>query len=138
MIALWCVMLFMQGCASLKENKNIDESSPAYVYPEWRKTVMSFGKRKRFAILRGTEFDEQEKIIGSNRWILYDQQENKAIDEEIIHKHNNVPPYVYTFGKNGYTRLNYETGEFTQNKDISIFSEEDKKILEKLVSKEYD
>ena len=99
------------------------------VYQDGRKTIQSFGSRKEFVILRGVEVDEQGNINKEHaRWSLYDRDKNQDIDYDIrtyIHE----SPYVYTIGERGYTKLNYETAEIKQYKDIDAFSMEDKEIF---------
>ena len=33
-----------------------------------------------------------------------------------IDNYKDIKPYIYTIGKKGYTRLNYDTGKYIQSK----------------------
>ena len=115
---------------SSKEIKD-DMGNTQQVYSDGRKTIESFGHTKRFAILRGVRVDEQGNIQKNNRWFLFDQKENKSIDHD-IEGYRRVSPYVYTKGEKGYTKLNFETAEIKQSKDINEFSEEDQEIFKNI------
>ena len=53
---------------------------------------------------------------------------------DYVERYKEVLSCIYTIGGRGYTKLNYETGEVIQNKDINLFSEEDIKIFKELES----
>lgn len=95
-------------------------------YSDGRKTIISFGNKKRFAIEKGI----WEKEI---TWCLFDREKNGIEGTlDYIECYEQVQPYVYTKGKKGYTKLNYEIAEFIQSEDINEFSNEDREIFENL------
>ena len=98
------------------------------IYQDGRHTIASFGKRKEFDIWKSRSGDE---VL----WILFDRDKNKEID--VIEHYTTSPEkvIVYTIGRKGYTKLNSETAEVTQSKDINLFSEEDIKIFKELESR---
>lgn len=98
------------------------------IYQDGRHTIASFGKRKEFDIWKSKSGDEI-------RLILFDKDKNKEIDR--IEHYTTSPKnlIVYTIGRKGYTKLNSETAEVTQSKDINLFSEEDIKIFKELESR---
>ena len=98
------------------------------IYEDCRHTIASFGKRKEFDIWKSRSGDE---VL----WILFDRDKNEEID--VIEHYTTSPEkvIVYTIGKKGYTKLNSETAEVTQSKDINLFSEEDIKIFKELESR---
>ncbi len=98
------------------------------IYQDGRHTIASFGKRKEFDIWKSGSGDE---VL----WILFDRDKNKEID--VIQHYTTSPKnlIVYTIGEKGYTKLNSETAEIIQSKDINLFSEEDIKIFKELESK---
>lgn len=98
------------------------------IYEDCRHTIASFGKRKEFDIWKSRSGDE---VL----WILFDRDKNEEID--VIEHYTTSPEkvIVYTIGRKGYTKLNSETAEVTQSKDINLFSEEDIKIFKELESR---
>ena len=98
------------------------------IYQDGRHTIASFGKRKEFDIWKSRSGDE---VL----WILFDKDKNEEID--VIEHYTSSPEkvIVYTIGRKGYTKLNSETAEVTQSKDINLFSEEDIKIFKELESR---
>ncbi|MCL2859130.1 MAG: hypothetical protein FWF46_00875 [Oscillospiraceae bacterium] len=100
----------------------IDNSGP---YPKSGRDTHDYFGDARFVILDGVDFDYKAT------WTLYDQKNNTAV-EESVYNYKKVRDYVYAIGSMGYTKLNYKIGEYTQNKDISIFSDNDKKIFSDL------
>lgn len=98
------------------------------IYQDDRHTIASFGKRKEFDIWKSKSGDEI-------RLILFDKDKNKEIDR--IEHYTTSPKnlIVYTIGEKGYTKLNSETAEIIQSKDINLFSEEDIKIFKELESR---
>lgn len=101
------------------------DSDGKMIYQDDRHTIASFGKRKEFDIWKNGS-------KGEVSWILFDRDKNKEIDR--IDRYTLSPSklIVYTIGEKGYTKLNYETAEVIQNKDINLFSEEDIKIFKEL------
>ena len=97
------------------------------IYQDDRHTIASFGKRKEFDIWKNGS-------KGEVSWILFDRDKNKEIDR--IDRYTLSPSklIVYTIGEKGYTKLNSETAEVIQSKDINLFSEEDIKIFKELES----
>lgn len=98
------------------------------IYEDCRHTIASFGKRKEFDIWKSRSGDEVS-------WILFDRDKNEEID--VIEHYTTSPEkvIVYTIGRKGHTKLNSETAEVTQSKDINLFSEEDIKIFKELESR---
>ena len=98
------------------------------IYQDGRHTIASFGKRKEFDIWKSGSGDEVLLI-------LFDRDKNEEID--VIEHYTTSPKnlIVYTIGRKGYTKLNSETAEVTQSKDINLFSEEDIKIFKELESR---
>lgn len=137
-ISLMFIGGFILGCSK--------DNSP---YPKGgRDTYEQFGDR-RFVILKGINpIDETTRT-----YCLYDQKEDAdgQIEGNIIN-YIDVSPYIYTIGTNGtgpfyeeeisdsektyYTKVNYETGDIIQKTDLSIFSDEDKKVFEDLSNSE--
>ena len=95
------------------------------IYDDGRHTIESFGKRKEFEIWRsGTKKDGD--------WILFDRDKNKEMD--IVDRYI-MPPSkleVYTIGEKGYTKVDTNTSEIIQNKNISEFSQDDQEIFRSL------
>lgn len=98
------------------------------IYQDGRHTIASFGKRKEFDIWKSGSGDEVLLI-------LFDRDKNEEID--VIEHYTTSPKnlIVYTIGRKGYTKLNSETAEIIQSKDINLFSEEDIKIFKELESR---
>ena len=98
------------------------------IYEDCRHTIASFGKRKEFDIWKSGSGDEVLLI-------LFDRDKNEEID--VIEHYTTSPKnlIVYTIGRKGYTKLNSETAEIIQSKDINLFSEEDIKIFKELESR---
>lgn len=98
------------------------------IYQDGRHTIASFGKRKEFDIWKSGSGDEVLLI-------LFDRDKNEEIDR--IEHYTTSPKnlIVYTIGRKGYTKLNSETAEIIQSKDINLFSEEDIKIFKELESR---
>ena len=110
-----------------KTNYNITQK----VYSDGRKTIESFGN-KRFAIEKGVKVDDLGNIIPKEkRRFLFDRKENKDIEYDIEY-YKRLSPNIYAKGENGYTKLNYETAEIIQSKNINDFSEEDQEIFNSL------
>lgn len=115
------------------------------IYEDGRNTIMSFGTRKQFEIVKFASGEYRQLTPLGIRWCLFDRDNNKSIDPDIEGYHCSPcvyekdgkgyeceSPYVYTKGKNGYTKLNFETAEIKQSQDISDFSEEDQEIFKGL------
>ena len=101
------------------------DESGKMIYDDGRHTIESFGKRKEFEIWRsGTKKDGD--------WILFDRDKNKEMD--IVDRYI-MPPSkleVYTIGEKGYTKVDTNTSEIIQNKNISEFSQDDQEIFRSL------
>lgn len=95
------------------------------IYRDGRHTIASFGKRKEFHIWRNGSKNEVS-------WILFDRDKNNGIDKIRYFTRSSSSPCVYSLGKKGYTKLNYETGEIIQSKNINDFQGDDKTVFEKL------
>lgn len=101
------------------------DSEGRMIYEDDRHTIVSFGKRKEFDIWKSGSKGEVD-------WILFDKDKNKGIDKIRFFTRSTSCPCVYTVGEKGYTKLNYETAEIKQSKNIKDFSKEDKLVFEKL------
>ena len=108
---------------SIPREPEFDEDDKP-IYHDWRKTKTSFGKRRQFAI----EKSGAEEIT----WVLFDRDKNKEIDtvDRYIMPPSNLE--VYTIGKKGYTKVDTNKSEITQNNDINKFSQDDQKIFKSL------
>ena len=95
------------------------------MYRDGRHTIASFGKRKEFHIWRNGSKNEVS-------WILFDRDKNNGIDKIRYFTRSSSSPCVYSLGKKGYTKLNYETGEIIQSRNIYDFQGDDKTVFEKL------
>ena len=109
-----------------KTNYNITQK----VYSDGRKTVESFGIRKQFAILIFAS--GKEKTL-KKRLSLYNRDKDESIEMN-VKCYKKISDFVYALGEKGYTKLNYETAEIIQSKNINLFSEEDIKIFKELES----
>lgn len=94
------------------------------IYDDGRHTVSSFGKRNQFAV----EKYGAEEIT----WDLFDRDKNDQIDVIRFFTKSSSTPHVYTLGEKGYTKLNYETAEVKQSKNMKDFSEKDRLVFERL------
>ena len=113
----------------LKEKNQPSQSITEKVYSDGRKTIRSFGARKEFAILRFSLDKNEQTTFKKARLSLYDRDNSKSLERD-IEKYKEISPCLYVIGnKKGYTKLNYETSEVTQSKNIDDFSEEDKEIF---------
>lgn len=96
-------------------------------YPSYGKDTISYFGDARFIIMDGSPDPDV---------FLWDQKENKAIDSigsgNNYRNYRNIKPYVYTVGKKGYTKLNYDTAEYTQSENLKNFNADDQKIFKKL------
>ena len=95
------------------------------VFVQNRKDVIAEFGNARFVILRAYNKDKKEAY-----WILYDNT-GSAIEHK-VKNFTQIESNVYTIGAEGYTKLNYETTEIIQGKEISKFSAEDQEIFKKL------
>ena len=100
------------------------------VYQDGRKTIKSFGKRKQFAVEKGFWTEDNGKE--HRTWELFDIDKNNCIDEIRYFTRSSSSPCVYSLGEKGYTKLNYETGEIIQSRNINDFQGDDKTVFEKL------
>ncbi len=109
MIILILLTILCSGCMPT-------DDSP---YPNGgRDTYDQFGNR-RFVLLSGGGLT------------LYDRKTDETIDYD-VYNYVEIKPYVYAVGSEGYTKLNYVTGDYSQSKDIDSFSKEDRVTLQKL------
>ena len=112
-----------------EEKNQPSQSITEKVYSDGRKTIRSFGARKEFAILRFSLDKNEQTTFKKARLSLYDRDNSKSLEMD-IEKYKEMSPCLYVIGnKKGYTKLNYETGEIIQSKNIDDFSEEDKEIF---------
>ena len=132
-ILLVCFILVGMGIAAIHE-KFEEKNQPSQgitekVYSDGRKTLRSFGARKQFAILRFSLDKDEQTTFKKARLSLYDRDNDKSLEMD-IKEYKEIPTYLYVIGnEKGYTKLNYETGEIIQSKNIEDFSKEDKKIF---------
>ena len=131
------VMGLLAAREEMVEKRQASSNSAQQIYTDGRKTVESFGSRKEFAILRFSLEKDKQTVFKNARWSLYDRDNDKSIDSD-VECYKKMPPYVYFVGSKGYTKLNYETAEIKQNKDLSGFSEEDKEVFNKIDDKNHD
>ena len=107
-----------------KTNYNITQK----VYSDGRKTIESFGN-KRFAIEKGVWYGEETKC-------LFDREKNGVEGTiDYIKNYRQIYNLIYALGEKGYTKLNYETAEIIQSKNINDFSGEDQEIFNSLEKK---
>ena len=125
-ILLVCFILVGMGIAAIHENfeeKNQPSQSIIQkVYSDGRHTIVSFGNKK-FSIEKGVWDGETTKCLIDRK------KSGPEATIDYIEKYKEVLSYVYTLGEKGYTKLNYDTGEVIQSKNINDFSEEDKEIF---------
>lgn len=121
------------------------DSNGRTIYEDGRNTIMSFGARKEFEIVKFASEKYRQLTPPGTRWCLFDRDNNKSIEPDIegyycspcVYKKDGkgyecASPYVYTKGEKGYTKLNYETAEIKQSQDITDFSEEDQEIFKNI------
>ena len=125
-ILLVCFILVGMGIAAIHENFE-EKNQPSQgitqkVYSDGRHTIVSFGN-KRFSIEKGVWDGETTKCLIDRK------KSGPEATIDYIEKYKEVLSCVYTLGEKGYTKLNYDTGEVIQSKNIDDFSEEDKEIF---------
>ncbi|MDO4477317.1 MAG: hypothetical protein Q4B93_05130 [Clostridia bacterium] len=125
-ILLVCFILVGMGIAAIHE-KFEEKNQPSQgitqkVYSDGRHTIVSFGNKK-FSIEKGVWDGETTKCLIDRK------KSGPEATIDYIEKYKEVLSYVYTLGEKGYTKLNYDTGEVIQSKNINDFSEEDKNIF---------
>ena len=125
-ILLVCFILVGMGIAAIHE-KFEEKNQPSQgitqkVYSDGRNTIVSFGNKK-FSIEKGVWDGETTKCLIDRK------KSGPEATIDYIEKYKEVLSYVYTIGEKGYTKLNYDTGEIIQSKNIDDFSEEDKEIF---------
>lgn len=126
-IAMGIVAMREEFVEKNKTNYNITQK----VYSDGRKTVESFGVRKQFAILIFAS--GKEKTL-KKRLSLYNRDKDESIERN-IKCYKKTSDFVYALGEKGYTKLNYETDEIIQSKNINDFSQEDQEIFNSLEKK---
>ena len=92
------------------------------MYRDGRHTIVSFGN-KRFSIEKGVWDGETTKCLIDRK------KSGPEATIDYIEKYKEILSCVYTIGEKGFTKLNYETSEVIQSKNIDDFSEEDKEIF---------
>ena len=105
-----------------KEKNQPSQSITEKVYSDGRHTIVSFG-HKRFSIEKGVWDGETTKCLIDRK------KSGPEATIDYIEKYKEILSCVYTIGEKGFTKLNYETSEVTQSKNIDDFSEEDKEIF---------
>ena len=125
-ILLVCFILVGMGIAAIhekfEEKNQPSQSITQKLYSDGRHTIVSFGN-KRFSIEKGVWDGETTKCLIDRK------KSGPEATIDYIEKYKEVLSCVYTLGEKGYTKLNYETGEIIQSKNIDDFSEEDKEIF---------
>ena len=112
-----------------KEKNQPSQSITEKVYSDGCKTIRSFGARKEFAILRFSLDKNEQTTFKKARLSLYDRYNSISLEMD-IEIYEEISPCLYVIGnKKGYTKLNYETGEVIQSKNIDDFSEKDQEIF---------
>ena len=119
----------IESMGGLPTEEKMDENGNV-IHQDWRKTITSFGSRKQFAIEKGFWTEDNGKE--HRTWDLFDRDKNNCIDEIRFFTRSSSSPCVYSLGEKGYTKLNYETGEIIQSKNINDFQGDDKTVFEKL------
>ncbi len=125
-ILLVCFILVGMGIAAIHE-KFEEKNQPSQgitqkVYSDGRHTIVSFGN-KRFSIEKGVWDGETTKCLIDRK------KSGPEATIDYIEKYKEILSCVYTIGEKGFTKLNYETSEVIQSKNIDDFSEEDKEIF---------
>lgn len=125
-ILLVCFILVGMGIAAIHE-KFEEKNQPSQgitqkVYSDGRHTIVSFGN-KRFSIEKGVWDGETTKCLIDRK------KSGPEATIDYIEKYKEILSCVYTIGEKGYTKLNYETSEVIQSKNIDDFSKEDKEIF---------
>lgn len=105
-----------------KEKNQPSQSITEKVYSDGRHTIVSFGN-KRFSIEKGVWDGETTKCLIDRK------KSGPEATIDYIEKYKEILSCVYTMGEKGFTKLNYDTGEVIQSKNIDDFSEEDKEIF---------
>ena len=105
-----------------EEKNQPSQSITQKLYSDGRHTIVSFGN-KRFSIEKGVWDGETTKCLIDRK------KSGPEATIDYIEKYKEVLSCVYTIGEKGYTKLNYETNEVIQSKNIDDFSEEDKEIF---------
>ncbi len=105
-----------------KEKNQPSQSITEKVYSDGRHTIVSFGN-KRFSIEKGVWDGETTKCLIDRK------KSGPEATIDYIEKYKEILSCVYTIGEKGFTKLNYETSEVTQSKNIDDFSEKDKEIF---------
>ncbi len=132
-IISWTIPIIMLFLAFLvcffpifpEENQFGKQKSERTTFVKNRKdTIAEFGN-SRFVILRAYSKNEKKTY-----WSLYDNINYNI--ETRVYNFTQINSYVYAIGENGYTKLNYETAEVIQSKNLDEFSNEDKLIFKKL------
>ena len=118
----------------IAEKNQTNHNITQHVYSDGRKTIESFGTRREFAILRFSLDKDKQTALKKSRWSLYNRDNDQSIDCD-IKCYKKIVKYVYATGEKGYTKLNYETGEIIQSKNINDFSQEDQEIFNSLEKK---
>lgn len=125
-ILLIYFILFGMGIIAIHDEYK-DKNQPSHsiaekAYSDGRHTIVSFGN-KRFSIEKGVWDGETTKCL------IDREKSGPEATIDYIEKYKEVLSCVYTIGEKGYTKLNYETSEVIQSKNIDDFSEEDKEIF---------
>ncbi|MPQ44211.1 hypothetical protein [Clostridium tarantellae] len=114
-ISLSLTILFL-GCGKIESNRYSSKNDGS-------DTIESFGEDGHFGIFKISP-------EGNLHLDLYDAKDSGSID--FISDYKEIKPYVYTIGKKGYIKLNYEDSTIIQSNNLDKFSDEDKEIFNRL------
>ena len=111
---IFLLLIPFYGCSSKK-------SSHSGKYEYYGKDTQEYFGNGRFAVY---------VPINDQFYYLFDRRKNKSIDS--IEKYSDVSPFLYTIGKKGYTKINYELGLYHQSSSLDKFDENDQEIFKLL------
>lgn len=98
-------------------------------YQSGRDTIVSFGDGT-YQILQVPISPAQSGSKPTYVYSLYNLNSDSEIEDNVI-EYLQIKQNVYTVGEKGYTVLNYETGEITQEKVLKDIPEKYKEIFNK-------
>lgn len=69
---------------------------------------------------------------GNNTYELVDLHDDNSKSIEFILNYVEIYTFVYTIGARGYTKLNFNTGDYQQSSDIQQYKDVDRNIFQEL------
>jgi hypothetical protein len=101
------------GCDSTKTGK----------YEYYGKDTLEYFGNGRFVVFY--------PINKNDSYCLFDRKKNgyAAANIDNIEKYTDITPFLYTIGKKGYTKINYELGLYHQSSSLEKFDESDQEIF---------